>query len=640
MDKSNIPLYCVLSGAGSGKSKFLNELPTVAIEAISLISVTQEDTYLKELLLERLRKAFVFNLSFENGTSLNTSIETDPYTAIGNRMLYQLIGKGIGWMDFQKMKYTASPETIIDLLVKNHNLTTNTATFFVSVDGMQTTLKNTQDGKNKESYFYNCLLSLTTMSRRPDGPFIIFTLAATMSVPVSEFLSDSHGMRIFLPLATLIPPTRTKNGEIHKVFPKHRFLDMLVDDMGGHGRALEILEYTVQKFCHCNFQESDIREIITSLDNIVLDDLLKEVMIDLRNKYSEWIPVMDVMGPIIRIILTHTRVKKNQLVFENSNLTIDEALQFGLIKFKEIEGGTGYGYLECGYVFLWLYAYVSQDGLLKCWNFNYLQSLQNTRDPTVIPSGLSHWQNFEEFLARFRIMKSQVYQNGSILKSSMFHYGARMNVSDKKIFINKHLSYQKSSKWHSTKSENYKLQLPMLCETGQVAEEDYHSYYYVNAPGAPYGDGFVPLKTPGHRCFNEIHQAKRVSDKISQTAFEQELQKAASSNDFFILFTTNDYDDALPPSSAVVDRKNWEAYFGPFAGRAFFYFNKTIPSANYANLSILTTIKGIGKAAAENIIRKRKTEPYNDLEDCHKRTKIPKNLLRKLSFEVGTSTDS
>ncbi|KAJ1562942.1 hypothetical protein HK096_002170, partial [Nowakowskiella sp. JEL0078] len=187
------------------------------------------------------------------------------------------------------------------------------------------------------------------MSRRSDGPFIIFTLAATMSLPISEFHSDSHVMRIFLPLATLKPPTRINNGEIHRVFPKHRFLDMLVDDMGGHGRALEILEDTVQMFCHCNFQESDNREIVTSLDNIILDDLLKEVMLEFRNKYSEWIKMMDVMEPIIRIILTHTRVKKNQPVFEKSKLTIDEALQFGLIKFKEIEGGAGYGYLECGY---------------------------------------------------------------------------------------------------------------------------------------------------------------------------------------------------------------------------------------------------------------------------------------------------
>ncbi|KAJ1567970.1 hypothetical protein HK096_008001, partial [Nowakowskiella sp. JEL0078] len=126
-----------------------------------------------------------------------------------------------------------------------------------------------------------------------------------------------------------------------------------------------------------------------------------------------------------------------------------------------------------------------------------------------------------------------------------------MNVSDKKNFINQHLSHQKSAEWHSTKSKNYKQKLLMLCETGQLAEEDFHSYYYVNTPGVPNRNGFVPLKTPNNKYFNEIHQSKRVSDKISRTVFERELKKVASSNDFFILFSTNDYDGALPPSSAV-----------------------------------------------------------------------------------------
>jgi hypothetical protein len=69
-----MPLYLLLSGAGTGKSR----------NAVNCSGDEDEE------LREKLRNAWVFHTSFENGTSLRPS-ESDPLTAIGTRMLYQLL---------------------------------------------------------------------------------------------------------------------------------------------------------------------------------------------------------------------------------------------------------------------------------------------------------------------------------------------------------------------------------------------------------------------------------------------------------------------------------------------------------------------------------------------------------------------
>lgn len=69
-----MPLYLLLSGAGTGKSR----------NAVNCLGDKDEE------LREKLRNAWVFHTWFENGTSLRPS-ESDPLTAIGTRMLYQLL---------------------------------------------------------------------------------------------------------------------------------------------------------------------------------------------------------------------------------------------------------------------------------------------------------------------------------------------------------------------------------------------------------------------------------------------------------------------------------------------------------------------------------------------------------------------
>jgi hypothetical protein len=81
VDKTCMPLYLFLSGAGTGKSRNATEFHRTAMTCLG-----DED----EELREKLRNAWVFHTSFENGSSLRPS-ESNPFTAIGTRMLHQLL---------------------------------------------------------------------------------------------------------------------------------------------------------------------------------------------------------------------------------------------------------------------------------------------------------------------------------------------------------------------------------------------------------------------------------------------------------------------------------------------------------------------------------------------------------------------
>ncbi|RUS23554.1 hypothetical protein BC938DRAFT_474961, partial [Jimgerdemannia flammicorona] len=84
-DKSTIPTYLFLSGAGTGKSRNANEFRKTAVESLS-----SDDSELASTLRTRLSGAWVFNVSFETGNSMRHD-ESNPYLAIANRMLLQLL---------------------------------------------------------------------------------------------------------------------------------------------------------------------------------------------------------------------------------------------------------------------------------------------------------------------------------------------------------------------------------------------------------------------------------------------------------------------------------------------------------------------------------------------------------------------
>ncbi|KAF9418111.1 hypothetical protein BGZ76_004441, partial [Entomortierella beljakovae] len=139
----------------------------------------------------------------------------------------------------------------------------------------------------------------------------------------------------------------------------------------------------------------------------------------------------------------------------------------------------------------------------------------------------------------------------------------------------------------------------------------------VNGGSAPNVDSFLGLD---RRPFcTEVHQCKLVNkDPIDYFA---EREKAVSNLDFFILFTSRVLDITLPRNSGVVDKNNWNTYFGPFAGRALIYATTGALDINNATLRDLRRMEGVGLIKAETIISERSKRKFKDLEEAKKRLK-------------------
>ena len=78
VDKLHHPLFLVLSGPGTGKSRLLDEFHRIAC-----------DTCNCQELLYKLEEAYVFKVSFENGTRESNG-EMSGAQEIGARMYFQL----------------------------------------------------------------------------------------------------------------------------------------------------------------------------------------------------------------------------------------------------------------------------------------------------------------------------------------------------------------------------------------------------------------------------------------------------------------------------------------------------------------------------------------------------------------------
>ncbi|KAF2404070.1 hypothetical protein EJ06DRAFT_183449 [Trichodelitschia bisporula] len=108
-----------------------------------------------------------------------------------------------------------------------------------------------------------------------------------------------------------------------------------------------------------------------------------------------------------------------------------------------------------------------------------------------------------------------------------------------------------------------------------------------NALGARLGDFFLALQLKNsteagskkRKAAEVVHEAGKFNFQkanITQEAFDRERAKAASPQDFFMLYTqASAVDVVLPDWTGVVDASNWDFYFGPFAGRALDAFERS-----------------------------------------------------------------
>jgi hypothetical protein len=339
---------------------------------------------------------------------------------------------------------------------------------------------------------------------------------------------------------------------------KNTLLSILLDDCGGHGRAIETL-WTLTK------------------DNSSWERNISGFMRELRQRLSKKYEVAlgytsEEVQSIVWASFSHKLLWSGDQVLGTGKRP-DELAAPGLIRYDVEDNDNG----SCGYLnvpYIWLWSMAGGDGIisrLPGWNLDDYEDLSAATDPTL-PSKCS-WENFEKFVARFRYLRSHLLKDGQQTSISEIHHGARLNGDIK--FKNHQLSLVVASKQigTSTSSTNRDEWFIDTCE-GRINVRE-HRHMILNAKNAEGGDAFLSLHT--EPPINEIHQYKCYSENtpFTQERHIEERKKAASGEDFFMIFTTKSRleEIKLPRNCGIVSGDNWKKYFGPFAGRAFIFRN-------------------------------------------------------------------
>jgi hypothetical protein len=233
----NIDVHCKQIGAGTGKSRLLEEFRDLLTSSLSPVSTSTGETKSRVVpfdLKKRIDHAIVFRLTFGNGTLWNASDEKGSAgKLIGNRMAHQLLNNSaITYSHFRDTNnYTI--ETSLLLLHQITKTPREEQTVILLVDELSI-LPHVSGAAS--SLMTDVMAAVTAyVNNAPE--FIIAAMGGTVYTPVNEWLHTSRQLRV-----PLTPPCIDHTSIIKTVDPVIR---LLADDMGGHGRALERLAEVV-----------------------------------------------------------------------------------------------------------------------------------------------------------------------------------------------------------------------------------------------------------------------------------------------------------------------------------------------------------------------------------------------------------
>jgi len=580
IDKSSIPSFLYLGGAGTGKSRHGSEFPFSVQEAIQRFASTdqhhishcQGNAHLCNELLKRLKKAYVFLVSFEGTTPLGVHEMSDPFNAIGVRMLHQLLGGNIN--DIHS-KFVASPQAIFELVAEAESVD-----FYNDFTGILVV-----DGVHQFSNVYPLLDQISALSlmarylpEAEEGeehrlaPFIM-TCATASCLPANYGLPKTGRWRVYLPLVRLKPPVWKSS--LSKVFDTSPFTSLLVNDVGGHARAMEIMAdlfANIQPGLEPNFPEF--------ADNL-RDALLKH--------YRDAFDILkDYTLPLVQCILSRRQIHLDDVVTPGSNLRWVDVTSSGLIWFTSV---LRQGHLEAPYIWLWMISRMQMDHsenaedpdttyirqFLIDWKFNDYEYLHNLL--TGKGDGPT-WQSFENFCAEFRILRSLGFGDGVVMPLATLHFGCELRDDRKTMVVNRRLKLARAKHQYRTDSIEGRNQYSDAQSAEEVETENNGnlkadaqlSHLIINGNSAQAGDFFFSIETPPEgKIVREIGQCKLIQNTLSKKEYDQERKKSAGPDDIFIVYAPKGIsrDVTLPDRCGIVDSFCWDNYFGPFSSRAY-----------------------------------------------------------------------
>jgi hypothetical protein len=620
-DKGLHGLVLAMASPGSGKSRLLDEALSLIRSAVSTSSAVPDAE--RAAVMERLRDALVFKLSFENGSSADPFI--NPEHSLAARMLKQLLpDRAFSVIRNQVQAENITPAHIFERLADIKQVPVADLTVLLLCDSLQE-MEGAGDVSNPDSKFGKVVklcAQIGNTSGSKHQPFCIPFCAATVLNPALSSLWASSQKRVRM----LFPGI-----DASQIFIDHSrgpYVELVVDDMAGHPRALEHTFIAFSRYPECVVSADGATiEIGPLAETFKLKDFMLQVRTTLSVLYST-----DLMGwrQIFLALLTGKTFASERDDLSHIGVPGRQLFEFLQTGFMRLDTETRR--LICPQIWVWLIA--SKDLVLNVLLEDLYDLTQSFYSSSPAPAS-TRWYEFERFTALFWCIKTELFQEGWHSWGDL-HYGAKLaskNTRDVKVRV-RPLTLVQASRQYATKSSLVVKIDEVQCERATYTMTAEFKHHVVSAANNPGGDSFCRIKTDQEERVTFVMSNKCVAGKRTLEDFCKEREKACDANDFFIEYTTSETSIAegdLEPRCGLVDKGCFEQYFGPFASRVW-RLAATVP-INTATRAQLMTVDGIGEVLADEILDVRRAGPFANIGDARKRLPgVRVKVLYKLRF--------
>ena len=325
----------------------------------------------------------IFKISFDGFKRCRGST---PATAlIPAHMAYQLQESPLSWVEFcwspaaQSMTF----ETVVKHLLKIHDVASaRELTILLLIDSLQAA------GDALPTLLSN-ICDLTNSSI----PFVMIACSSSLQIPIRDFLCCSGQLYI-----SLTPPPISEPQEIANVCKRlashedRLMAKLMIQDMGGHGRALEYLQQLFDRYV---------------LASVLPSKIMNEVKVYIKAAYSGWNPIRlrAEAAALLTAILEQTKLSLHSII-PGTERTVDQILQVGLFRFDDNKG-----ILSAAYIWMMLMIDWIDLPELKTPHFDYnkiKEDIQNGEQASLLPLDFEHFsrkhRNFSE-LSNFFLPK-------------------------------------------------------------------------------------------------------------------------------------------------------------------------------------------------------------------------------------------